>query len=104
MCTKHINKHIRNLPLKVPALFFSIKGHPSWSLISINGRKNMSSFEIKTLLLQEFLKNGIFFVNLNQIDFHHIQNILKVILPSKRNIIMIGLKKIRPTKMYQLSG
>ena len=27
--------------------FFSVTGHPSWSLININGNKSMSTFQIK---------------------------------------------------------
>ena len=51
--------------------FFSVTGHPSWSIININGNESMTQYQIKTLLLQDFLNNGILSSGTHNVCFKH---------------------------------
>ncbi|MEZ9761356.1 aspartate aminotransferase family protein [Vibrio splendidus] len=49
-------------------------GHPSWSFIIFNGSDQISSFEMKTLYMQEMFKAGILSFGTHNISFSHTNN------------------------------
>lgn len=51
--------------------FLSVAGHPTWSFLLIADHPNASSFELKTLYLQEMLARGILTVGTHNISFAH---------------------------------
>lgn len=51
--------------------FLGYAGHPSWSFLTIADTENASSFEIKTLWLQEILERGIVSVGTHNVTYAH---------------------------------
>lgn len=51
--------------------FLSTAGHPSWSFLIIKDFNGYSSFEIKTLFIQETLKRGIITLGTHNISYAH---------------------------------
>ena len=49
----------------------SVAGHPSWSFIVLNDSGGYSSFEIKTLFLQEMFARGILTTGSHNVTFSH---------------------------------
>jgi len=48
---------------------FAIKGHPSWSFLTIADARGASSFEMKTLLMQELQQRGFLSVGTQNLNF-----------------------------------
>ena len=49
----------------------SISGHPSWTFLNIKGTNKCDKFLIKTFILQEFFKKGIFFIGTHNLSYAH---------------------------------
>lgn len=64
----NVNKLIEKYHLET---IFSIKGKPPWSILKINDHEASSSWEIKTLFMQEMLKRGILISSSHNISFSH---------------------------------
>ena len=50
---------------------FIVAGHPSWSFLQIKQQERYTTFEIKTLFLQEVFKRGILTLGSHNISFSH---------------------------------
>ena len=50
---------------------FSVSGHPTWSFLNIKDARGASSFEIKTLWMQEILERGILSVGTHNVNYAH---------------------------------
>ena len=50
---------------------FVIAGHPSWNFLQIKQQERYTTFEIKTLFLQEVFKRGILTLGSHNISFSH---------------------------------
>jgi len=50
---------------------FVIAGHPSWNFLQIKQQERYTTFEIKTLFLQEMFKRGILTLGSHNISFSH---------------------------------
>ena len=50
---------------------FIVAGHPSWSFLQIKQHERYTTFEIKTLFLQEVFKRGILTLGSHNISFSH---------------------------------
>ena len=68
--------------------FLSTAGHPSWSFLLIADTAENSSYEIKTLFMQEMLKRGILTLGSHNISYSHsradidtLMNCYKQVLP-----------------------
>lgn len=51
--------------------FLSVSGHPSWSFFLIKDTSEVTSWELKTLYMQEMLKRGILILGSHNISFAH---------------------------------
>lgn len=62
--------------------FLSVAGHPSWSFLLIKDTVNATSWELKTLFMQEMLRRGILTLGTHNISYAHedtdIVNLMKV--------------------------
>lgn len=65
---KKLNKLIIDLECEA---FLTTAGHPSWSFLMISNTENYSSFEIKTLFMQEVLKRGVLTFGTHNISYSH---------------------------------
>lgn len=50
---------------------FGISGHPTWSFLLIKDARGASSFEIKTLWMQEIMERGILSVGSHNVSYAH---------------------------------
>ncbi len=50
---------------------FHISGHPTWSFLNIKDARDATSFEIKTLWMQEILARGILSVGTHNVSYAH---------------------------------
>lgn len=50
---------------------FGLAGHPSWSFLSIKDARNHTSFQIKTLWMQEIMERGILSVGTHNMSYAH---------------------------------
>jgi glutamate-1-semialdehyde 2,1-aminomutase len=51
--------------------FFSISGHPGWSLLSIKDAAPYTMWQVKTLYMQEILARGILGLGTHNISYAH---------------------------------
>jgi glutamate-1-semialdehyde 2,1-aminomutase len=50
---------------------FHVSGHPTWSFMNIQNARGATSFEIKTLWMQELLARGILSVGTHNVNYAH---------------------------------
>ncbi len=50
---------------------FSVKGHPTWSFLTIADARGVTSFEVKTLLMQELHARGLMSVGTHNVNYAH---------------------------------
>ena len=75
--------------------FLSTAGHPSWSFLLISDTAENSSYEIKTLFMQEMLKRGILTLGTHNISYSHsradidtLMNCYKQVLPMLKTALV----------------
>jgi glutamate-1-semialdehyde 2,1-aminomutase len=70
---------------------FGVGGHPSWSFLIIRDARGATSFEIKTLWMQEILARGILSVGTHNISYAHTEKDVAQLLSVYREVLpMIG--------------
>jgi glutamate-1-semialdehyde 2,1-aminomutase len=70
---------------------FGVGGHPSWSFLIIRDARGATSFEIKTLWMQEILARGILSVGTHNISYAHTEKDVAQLLSVYRAVLpMIG--------------
>lgn len=50
---------------------FGVKGHPSWTFLTMADARGATSFEIRTLLMQEFHQDGILSIGQHNLNYSH---------------------------------
>jgi glutamate-1-semialdehyde 2,1-aminomutase len=66
---------------------FGVSGHPSWSFLRINDARGVSSFEIKTLWMQEILARGVLSVGTHNISYAHSSEDIDRLLSVYREVL-----------------
>ncbi len=70
---------------------FGVKGHPSWSFLTIADTPSATIFEIKTLLMQELHQRGFLSVGTHNISYAHGEAEIVALLTAYRDVLpMIG--------------
>ncbi len=70
---------------------FGVCGHPSWSFLTIADARGASSFEIKTLLMQELHQRGILTVGTHNLNHAHSNDDISALLAAYSEVLpMIG--------------
>lgn len=73
---------------------FDIKGHPSWSFFVIKDSNGYSSFQIKTLFMQEMISRGIITLGTHNISYSHSDDDIIKLLTAYEEIIPIMIDAI----------
>lgn len=60
--------------------YFSVAGHPSWSFFLMKDTENYTSWQIKTLYMQEMLERGILTLSTHNISYAHSNNDIQNLL------------------------
>lgn len=66
---------------------FGVCGHPSWSFLTLSDARGASSFEIKTLLMQEMHQKGILSVGTHNINYAHTDADIDALLAAYTEIL-----------------
>lgn len=70
---------------------FGLCGHPSWSFLTIRDARGASSFEIKTLLMQELHQRGLLSVGTHNVSYAHSEADVAALVAAYAEILpMIG--------------
>lgn len=95
---KHLNKIITEFKCED---FLKCSGHPSWSFLIINDKGEYTSFEIKTLLMQEMLKRGILTFCTHNISYSHTIKDIDYLLDCYREVFPLVKKAIENKKLIE---
>lgn len=82
--------------------FLSVAGHPSWSFFLIRDTERYSSWEIKTLYMQEMLQRGIFIIGSHNMSYAHSDADVARLLTSYEQVIPILRDAVDNGKMQDL--
>jgi glutamate-1-semialdehyde 2,1-aminomutase len=70
---------------------FGVKGHPTWSFLTIADARGVTSFEVKTLLMQEFHARGLMSVGTHNVNYAHSDADIDALMTAYQEILpMIG--------------
>jgi glutamate-1-semialdehyde 2,1-aminomutase len=70
---------------------FSVSGDPTWSFLNIRDARGATSFEIKTLWMQEILQRGILSVGTHNVSYAHSEADVRQLLAVYAEVLpMIG--------------
>lgn len=70
---------------------FGVKGHPTWSFLTLADARGVTSFEVKTLLMQELHARGILSVGTHNVNFAHSDADVDALMAAYSEILpMIG--------------
>lgn len=84
---------------------FGLAGHPSWSFLTIKDARGATSFEIKTLLMQELHERGFLSVGSHNISYAHTDSDIDGLVAAYADILpMIGDRLNRGTLMEAIRG
>ncbi|MFQ3543030.1 aminotransferase class III-fold pyridoxal phosphate-dependent enzyme [Halobacillus rhizosphaerae] len=81
---------------------FEIKGHPSWSFLVIKSFNNYSTWEIKTLFLQEMFKRGILTVGTHNLSYSHSDQDIKKLIDAYEEVLPLIKAAVVNNKLDQL--
>lgn len=79
-----------------------LNGHPSWSLLEIRDSGAYSSWQIKTLFLQEMFKRGILTIGTHNISYSHGDAEVAMLLKAYDEVLPLIANGIRDGKMHEL--
>jgi glutamate-1-semialdehyde 2,1-aminomutase len=70
---------------------FGVKGHPSWSFLTLADARGVTAFEVKTLLMQEMHQHGLLSVGTHNVNYAHSDADIETLLSAYGDILpMIG--------------
>lgn len=70
---------------------FALSGHPTWSFLNIKDARGHSSFEIKTMLMQEMHQRGFLTVGTHNVNYAHTEDDIRALLAAYAEVLpMIG--------------
>lgn len=95
---KHLNTVIAEFECED---FLKCSGHPSWSFLIINDKNEYTSFEIKTLLMQEMLKRGILTLCTHNISYSHTIKDIDYLLDCYREVFPLIKKAIENKELIE---
>jgi glutamate-1-semialdehyde 2,1-aminomutase len=71
---------------------FAVEGYPVWSFFTIKDTEDFSSWEIKTLLLQEMFKKGIYTIGTHNMSYAHTSNHVNELLKAYDAFFLLFVK------------
>lgn len=66
---------------------FGVKGHPSWSFFTMADQPGVSTWEMKTFVMQEFHQRGLLSVGSHNLSYAHSEDDIATLLAAYREII-----------------
>lgn len=81
--------------------FLSVSGHPSWSFLLIKDTPKVTSWELKSLYMQEMLKRGILTLGSHNINFAHTDDDILTLVKAYEEIIRILVNALDPEYLHK---
>lgn len=78
---------------------FSVSGHPCWSFFLINDFNGYSSWQIKTLYVQEMLKRGILILGTHNLSYSHSDEDIQKLLFAYKEVISLIKEAVNTKKL-----
>jgi glutamate-1-semialdehyde 2,1-aminomutase len=66
---------------------FGVCGHPSWTFLMVADARGATSFEIKTLLMQELHQRGILSLGAHNLNFAHSDDDIAALLAAYQEVL-----------------
>jgi len=82
--------------------FLSVAGHPSWSFFVIQDSKNVSSWALKTLFMQEMISRGVMTLGSHNLNFTHSDLDLSLTLEAYRQVIPYLVEGLNSDRLNEL--
>ena len=82
--------------------FIEICGHPSWTILNFQDSNQSTSWEIKTLFLQEMFKRGILIINSHNISFSHTEQDVIELIQVYEEVFPILALAVKDNKVSEL--
>lgn len=79
-----------------------IGGHPSWSILTITDASAYTSWEIKTLFLQEVFKRGIFTIGTHNMSYAHDDTDITQLLNCYEEILPLIRKAVETESLFEM--
>jgi glutamate-1-semialdehyde 2,1-aminomutase len=68
---------------------FSVSGHPSWVFLNIKEHKKYTSWQIKTLFLQEVFRRGILLIGTHNMSYSHSETDIEQLMKVYREVFVL---------------
>ncbi|HJW27030.1 MAG TPA: aminotransferase class III-fold pyridoxal phosphate-dependent enzyme [Rhodocyclaceae bacterium] len=81
---------------------FSVAGHPAWSFTLISDSERYSSWQIKTLLLQEMFSRGVLTLGTHNVSYAHRDQDIERLLSVYAEVLDIVADGLRQGRLEQL--
>lgn len=75
--------------------FLSVAGHPSWSFLLISDAAPYSSFDLKTLFMQECMASGILAYGTHNMSYAHSDADIETLLQTYRRVVPLMAEVVR---------
>jgi len=82
--------------------FIEICGHPSWTILIFQDSRQSTSWQIKTLFLQEMFKRGILIISSHNISFSHTEQDVVKLIQVYEEVFPMLVSAIKENKVAQL--
>jgi len=75
--------------------FLGVAGHPTWSFFTIKDCGNYTTWQIKTLFLQEMFARGILTIGTHNMSYSHTDDDLRKLLQAYREVVPMMTEAVR---------
>lgn len=82
--------------------FLSISGHPTWSFLNIKDAEPYTSWELKTLFMQELFERGILAYGTHNLSYSHSDADIERLLQAYDEVFAILTKTVREQALAQV--
>ena len=82
--------------------FIEITGHPSWTILTIKDTANFTSWEIRTLFLQEMFRRGILITGSHNVSYSHSEEDIDKLLSVYNEVFPFIVNAISNKTLFDL--
>ncbi|MNL26276.1 5-aminovalerate aminotransferase DavT [compost metagenome] len=82
--------------------FLSLSGHPTWSFLNVKDAEPYSSWELKTLFMQELFARGVLAYGTHNLSYSHSDADVEALLKAYDEVFALLAKAVREKALGQL--
>lgn len=80
---------------------FHLSGHPAWIFLHVQDQEQFSSYEIKTLFLQEMFQKGILILFTHNLSYSHTKQDIDTLLDAYSEVIPLIIQAIKTNSLKE---